>query len=62
MTIKRSRDNNGQIRKKRGDTEQGTLEKEYGNKIPPSRSDKQLKNILKDNGADSLSELLKKRE
>jgi hypothetical protein len=58
----RQRDQNGEIRKKRSDTEVGTLRKELGPGFAPGyRSDTHLGRILKDNHADTLSELLKKK-
>ncbi len=46
------------IRHKRSDTQMGTVEKQYGKDFGV-RSDKQLGNYLKEQGYNSLSELLK---
>lgn len=57
----RSRDENGQIREKRGDTEVGTLRKEYGDGFAPGyRSDTHLETVRQDTGM-SLSQLVKKK-
>lgn len=56
----RMRDSNGEIRKKRDDTLVGTLRKEYGDDFAAGyRSDAKLRTILKQEGVNSLSELLK---
>ena len=47
----------GKFRQKRGDTKMGTIEKMYGKDFG-IRSDKELKNCLKEKGYTSLSELL----
>ncbi len=47
------------IRRKRGDTKIGTIEKIYGRDFG-TRSDAKLGNFLEKNGYDSLSELLRK--
>ncbi|AMP07492.1 hypothetical protein CPter91_5204 [Collimonas pratensis] len=55
------RDQNGEIRKKRGDTQVGTLRKEYGESFAKGyRSDAELGTVLKKEGVDSLDQLLKK--
>lgn len=56
----RSRDENGEIRQKRGDTLVGTLRKEYGpNFAPGVRSDAKLETVRQATGQ-SLSQMLKK--
>jgi hypothetical protein len=58
----RQRDCDGEIRKKRDDTLVRTLRKEYGPSFAPEyRSDTKLRTVLKDNGVDTLSQLLKKK-
>lgn len=58
----RCRDEDGSIRKKRGDTLIGTLRQEYGDDFAPGiRSDKRLDSLLEDAGATSLSEYLRRR-
>ena len=59
MTGQRSRNADGQLRRKRGDTHVGTLEKQYGTDFGV-RSDMHLDTLLKKEGADSLSDLLDK--
>ena len=56
----RARTKKGPLRKKRGDTTAGQIEKKYGIEIP-GRSDKHLKNVLKDEHVTSLSKLVKKK-
>jgi len=57
----RERDQNGQIREKRGDTLVGTLRKEYGDNFAKNyRSDTKLETVREDTGK-SLSELVKKK-
>jgi hypothetical protein len=59
----RSRDQNGEIRHKRSDTLVGTLRKEYGEGFAKGiRSDATLGTVLDRTGAESLSELLKKKK
>lgn len=53
----RTRDLNGELRRKRGDTHAGTIEKKYGIDLDV-RSDAHLDTVLKRNGAESLSDLL----
>ena len=56
----RQRDENGEIREKRGDTLVGTLRKEYGPEFAKGyRSDTKLE-TLRENEGKSLSELVKK--
>ena len=58
----RQRDQNGEIRQKRGDTLVGTLRKEYGERfLPGFRSTTRLDAVLKKTGAQSLHQLLKKK-
>ncbi len=58
----RMRDSDGEIRKKRSDTQVGTLRQEYGDGFAKGyRSDAQLGTVLKREGVDSLDKLLKKR-
>jgi hypothetical protein len=58
----RSRDFDGEIRHKRGDTLVGTLRKTYGPDFAPGvRSDMRLDTLRKRAGGESLSKLLKKR-
>jgi hypothetical protein len=55
----RSRDANGQIREKRGDTLVDTLRKEYGPEFAPGvRSDTRL-DTLRERTGKSLSEIVK---
>jgi hypothetical protein len=57
----RSRNNNGEIRKKRDDTQVGTLRKIYGpNFAAGTRSDAELGTVLEKAGVETLSELLNK--
>lgn len=56
----RSRNQNGELREKRGDTHVGTIEKKYGKDFDV-RSDMHLKNLLKKEGVSSLTQLLKKK-
>ena len=56
----RSRNDDGQLRQKRGDTHVGTLEKRYGVDLG-ARSDAHLDTILKREGVDSLNDLLEKK-
>jgi hypothetical protein len=57
----RSRDEDGQIREKRGDTRVGTLRKEYGDDFAKEyRSDTKLETVREDTGK-SLSELVKNK-
>jgi hypothetical protein len=57
----RQRDEDGRIREKRGDTEVGTLRKEYGEDfLKEYRSDTHLETVREDTGK-SLAQLLKKK-
>lgn len=57
----RERDQNGQIREKRGDTLVGTLRQEYGSGFAKGyRSDTHLETVREDTGK-SLSELVRKK-
>lgn len=58
MRGERSRNQNGQLREKRGDTNVGTIEKQYGKDFGV-RSDMHLDTLLKKEGVDSLSKLIK---
>lgn len=60
MRGNRSRDENGQLRRKRGDTEVGTIERQYGQDFG-ARSDMHLKTLLEREGARSLHELLNQK-
>ncbi len=58
----RAQDQNGQIRQKRSDTLVRTLRKAYGpDFLTDYRSDATLRTVLKRTGADSLSQLLKRK-
>jgi hypothetical protein len=58
----RCRDLDGSIREKRGDTLVGTLRAIYGDDVAPGRrADMRLDTLLEEEGAKSLSHLLKKR-
>ena len=58
----RCRDNDGEIRRKRGDTLVGTLRQEYGDGFAQGyRSDTKLDTFLDREGYDSLSDYLKNR-
>lgn len=57
----RCRDNDGSIRRKRGDTLVGTLRREYGEDFAPdARSDMRLDTLLDQEGISSLSEYLRR--
>jgi len=57
----RCRDDDGTIRRKRGDTQVGTLRKEYGDDFAPGiRADAKLETLLERSGSESLSEYLRK--
>jgi hypothetical protein len=60
MRGQRSRNEGGALRRKRDDTHAGTIEKQYDIDLNV-RSDKKLRTILKDEGVDSLSDLVKKK-
>ena len=58
----RCRDRDGEIRRKNGNTQVGTLRDTYGPGFAPGvRSDAKLSTVLRRNGARSLSDYLKKR-
>jgi len=58
----RCRDEDGSIRRKRGDTLVGTLRQEYGEDFAPGvRSDKRLDSLLEEADINSLSEYLRRR-
>ena len=57
----RHRDQNGEIDKKRSDTQIGTLRKTYGDDFAKGRrSDMELGTLLDESGAATLSEYLRK--
>jgi hypothetical protein len=57
----RCRDEDGSIRKKRGDTLVGTLRQEYGPEFAEgARSDMRLDTLLEQAGVDSLTEFLRR--
>jgi hypothetical protein len=60
MRGNRSRDNNGELRQKRSDTNMGTIEKEYKRDFGV-RSDMQLGTFLQENGIESLNDLIKSK-
>jgi hypothetical protein len=56
----RCRDNDCEIRRKRGDTLVGTLRETYGEDFAPgARSDMRLDTLLDRTGAESLNQLLR---
>jgi hypothetical protein len=57
MKGERSRNADGQLREKRGDTHVGTIEQRYGRDFGV-RSDMHLDTLLKREGAQSLDDLL----
>lgn len=58
----RCRDEDGSIRRKRGDTLVGTLRQEYGEEFAPGvRSDMHLETLLEQAGVTSLTEYLRRR-
>lgn len=61
MRGERSRNANGQLRQKRGDTHVGTIEQQYDVDFGV-RSDMHLDTLLKRGGADSLDDLLHHRD
>lgn len=61
MKGERSRTDAGTLRRKRGDTLARTIEDQYHVDLGV-RDDKQLRNILKDENVNSLSELLRKKQ
>lgn len=59
----RHRDANGQISEKHGNTTVGTLRETYGDNFAEgTRSDAHLSTVLRESGAASLSEYLKKKD
>jgi hypothetical protein len=60
MHGQRSRNQDGQMRQKRGDTHAGTIEQQYHVDLGV-RSDKRLDNVLRDEGVASLNDLLEKK-
>jgi hypothetical protein len=57
----RCRDEDGSIRRKRGDTLVGTLREKYGDDFAPGvRNDKRLDSLLEDAEVDSLDEYLQR--
>jgi hypothetical protein len=61
MRGERSRNQDGTLRQKRGDTHAGTIEELYHVDLGV-RSDKKLSNVLKDEGVASLNDLLDKKQ
>ena len=57
MKGERARNQDGTLRQKRGDTQAGTIEGQYGIDLGV-RSDKKLSNVLKDEGVTSLNDLV----
>jgi len=53
----RTRDENGELREKRGDTHMGTIEKQYGRDFHV-RSDMHLENFLETHNKKSLNDLI----
>ena len=60
MSGQRARTDEGTLRRKRSDTHAGTIEELYHVDLGV-RIDKTLGNVLRDEGVDSLSELLRKK-
>jgi hypothetical protein len=60
MSGQRSRNEDGRLREKRGDTHAGTIEDLYGVDLDV-RSDKHLDNVLQDEGVNSLNDLIEKK-
>ena len=57
----RCRDEDGSIRRKRGDTQVATLREEYGSGFAPGvRGDMRLDTLLDEAGVDSLTEYLRR--
>ena len=56
----RSRDHDGEIRQKRGDTLVGTLRKTYPDFAPGVRSDARLDTLRERDGGKSLTQIVKK--
>jgi hypothetical protein len=61
MAGQRSRNQNGELRQKRGDTHAGTIEQQYHVDLGV-RSDTKLSTVLKREGVDSLNDLLEKKQ
>ncbi len=61
MSGQRSRNQNGELRQKRGDTHAGTIEQQYHVDLGV-RSDTKLSTVLKREGVDSLNDLLEKKQ
>jgi len=60
---RRCRDEDGSIRRKRGDTLVGTLREEYGPAFAEGvRSDMRLDTLLEETGENSLGEYLRRRK
>jgi hypothetical protein len=60
MHGQRSRNGTGELRQKRGDTLARTIEEQYHVDLQV-RGDKKLANILRDEGAASLNDLLRRK-
>lgn len=60
MRGEHARNEDGELRRKRGDTDVGTIEEKYGRDFGV-RSDMHLGTLLRRQGARSLSDLLKRR-
>ena len=60
MKGERSRNDDGQLRQKRGDTHAGTIEEMYNVDLAVRR-DKHLENVLREGGFDSLNDLLERK-
>jgi hypothetical protein len=59
----RCRDEDGTIRRKRGDTRVDTLREEYGDNFAASRrGDMRLDTLLEETGADSLRDYLRNKQ
>ncbi len=57
----RHRDEDGEIRRKNGNTQIGTLRKTYGDDFASGhRSDKKLETLLEETGTASLTDFLKR--
>jgi hypothetical protein len=56
----RSRNDSGELRRKRGDTHAGTIERQYHVDLGV-RSDTKLSTLFKRNNVDSLNDLLEKK-
>ena len=56
----RSRNNDGRLRQKRSDTDLKTLRETYGDNIAKGPGNKHLGTVLKDEGAESLTELIER--